>query len=200
MNLSHGRYASVVVRNRQSMTPFRSSLLKKIQAAGVILRDRGPMDRLRLLKLLYIADREALQERGVPIIGGLIVAMKHGPLHSEVYDLIKGAHVNEADWSAYIISQGNTITLKSDPGRLDISPYEIDKLNAVTDHYQDLDTWELSELTHDFEEWKDSFVKGASRPISSERLLKEVGFSDDEIAGIVNDANAHSHLFQHLGA
>ncbi len=182
------------------MTPFRSSLNKKIQVAGVILRDRGPMDRLRLLKLLYIADREALQERGVPIIGGLLVAMDHGPLHSEVYDLIKGAHVNEADWSAYIISQGHMMTLKNDPGRLDLSPFEIDKLNAVTAHYQDVDIWKLSELTHDFEEWKDAFVKGTSRPISAKRLLQEVGFSDDEIAGIVNDANAHSHLFQHLGA
>ena len=182
------------------MTPFRSSLLKKIQAAGVILRDRGPMDRLRLLKLLYIADREALQERGIPIIGGLMVAMKHGPLHSEVYDLIKGAHANEADWSASMISQGNTISLKNDPGRLELSPYEIDKLNAVTERYQEVDTWELSELTHEFEEWKFSFVKGTSRPISSEKLLKEVGFSDDEIAGIVDDANAHSHLFQQLGA
>ncbi len=182
------------------MTPFRSSLAKKIQAAGVILRDRGPMDRLRLLKLLYIADREALQERGVPIIGGLMVAMKHGPLHSEVYDLIKGSHVDEADWSTCIVSHGNTIALKSDPGRLDLSPFEIDKLNAVAEHYQDVDTWELSELTHEFVEWKESFVKGTSRPIPSEMLLKEVGFSDDEIAGIVNDANTHSHLFQQLGA
>ena len=182
------------------MTPFRSSLEKKIQAAGVILRDRGPMDRLRLLKLLYIADREALQERGIPIVGGLVVAMKHGPLHSEVYDLIKGSHVNEADWSTCIISQGNTIALKSDPGRLALSPFEIDKLNAVAERHQDMDTWELSELTHEFVEWQDSFQMGTSRPIPSEKLLKEVGFSDEEIAGIVNDANAHSHLFQQLGA
>ncbi len=174
------------------MIPFRSSLQKKIQAAGVILRDRGPMDRLRLLKLLYIADREALQERGVPIIGGLVVAMNHGPLHSEVYDLIKGAHVNEADWSTCIVSKGNTITLNNDPGRLALSPFEIDKLNAVTERYQNVDIWELSELTHEFVEWQDSFQKGTSRPIPSEKLLKEVGFSNEEIAGIVDDANAHS--------
>jgi len=43
--------------HRTSMTPFRSTLQKKIRAAGVILHDRGPMDRLRLLKWLYIADR-----------------------------------------------------------------------------------------------------------------------------------------------
>lgn len=182
------------------MTPFRTSLQKKIQAAGVILRGRGPMDRLRLLKLLYISDRESLQERGVPIVGGLMVAMKHGPLHSEIYDLIKGSHVNEADWSEAIESTGSSVSLKADPGRLDLSPYEIDKLNEVTEKYGEVDTWELSELTHDFQEWKDSFIKGTSRPIPADKLLKEVGFSDEEIAGVLGNASAHAHMLEQLGA
>ena len=182
------------------MTPFRSTLQKKIQAAGVILRDRGPTDRLRLLKLLYIADREALQQRGVPILGGLMVAMKHGPLHSEVYDLIKGSHASEAEWSACFQSQGNTITMIHDPGRMDLSPFEIDLLNAVTDRYQDVDTWELSELTHEFQEWVQSVQKGTSRHIPSEQLLKALDFSDEEIASITQSAESHALLMQRLGA
>lgn len=182
------------------MTPFRSTLPKKIQAAGVILRDRGPTDRLRLLKLLYIADREALKQRGVPILGGLMVAMKHGPLHSEVYDLIRGSHASEAEWSACFQSQGNTITMIHDPGRMDLSPFEIDLLNSVTDRYQDVDTWELSELTHEFQEWVQSFQKGTSRPIPSEQLLKALDFSDEEIASIMQSAGSHALLIQRLGA
>ena len=181
------------------MTPFRSPLQKKIQAAGVILRDRGPTDRLRLLKLLYIADREALKQRGSPILGGLLVAMKHGPLHSEVYDLIKGSHASEGEWSACFQSQGNTISMIHDPGRMDLSPFEIDLLNATADRYQDVDTWELSELTHDFREWIDSFQKGTARPIDAEQILKALEFSEEEIAGIMHEADSHSQLIQRLG-
>ncbi len=182
------------------MTPFRFGIQKKIQAAGVILRDRGPMDRLRLLKLLYIADREALQERGVPIVGGLMVAMDHGPLHSEIYDLIKGSHAKEAEWSTVIASSGNTVSLKSDPGRQDLSPYEIDKLNDVSERFKNIDTWALSELTHEFDEWRQSFEKGTSRPISPEKLLTALGFDGAEIKKIVDDANAQAMLLKQLGA
>lgn len=181
------------------MTPFRTPLQKKIQAAGVILRDRGPTDRLRLLKLLYIADREALKQRGAPILGGLMVAMKHGPLHSEVYDLIKGSHASEAEWSACFQSQGNTISMIHDPGRIDLSPFEIDLLNATADRYRDVDTWELSELTHGYQEWIDSFQTGTARPIDAEQLLKALEFSEEEIAGIMHEADSHSQLMQRLG-
>ena len=64
---------------------FRFSIQKTIQAVGVLLRlARGRMGRLRLLKLLYIADRESLREFHRPIIGSRTVAMKNGPLHNEV--------------------------------------------------------------------------------------------------------------------
>ena len=66
--------------------------MKAVQAAAVLLRNEGTkMTRLRLLKLLLIADRKSIKEMGVPILGSKIVAMDNGPLHSEIYDLIKGS-------------------------------------------------------------------------------------------------------------
>jgi len=58
------------------------------------------MDRVRLLKLLYIADRESIAQTGEPILGTKLVAMKWGPLHSKVLDLINGvgAPEEEAVW------------------------------------------------------------------------------------------------------
>ena len=42
---------------------FRFSTKKTIQAVGVLLRlAKGRIARLRLLKLLYIADRESLRD------------------------------------------------------------------------------------------------------------------------------------------
>jgi uncharacterized phage-associated protein len=75
---------------------------KAIQAAGVLLRfEKNRMSYLRLLKLLYIADREFIRDSGLPLLGSRAVAMEHGPLHSDVYNLVKGIHENTSLWSRF---------------------------------------------------------------------------------------------------
>jgi uncharacterized phage-associated protein len=58
----------------------------------VLLRQDGVrcMNYMRLLKLLYIADRESLPRTGRPIVGGPVIAMERGPVLEEVFDLIRG--------------------------------------------------------------------------------------------------------------
>ena len=106
---------------------FRCKTEKAIQAAAVLLRlaaDRR-MSYLRLLKLLYIADRESLKRSLRPIIGSRPVAMKEGPLHSEVLDLVKGRHVDEPLWSEYIRRDRYEIELVKDRPGHDVK-YAID--------------------------------------------------------------------------
>jgi uncharacterized phage-associated protein len=81
--------------------PFR--ILKTIQAIGVLLRFDGVkrMNSMRLLKLLYIPDRESLRETGRPITGGPVVAMERGPVLKEVYDLILGQHREMPFWAQF---------------------------------------------------------------------------------------------------
>ena len=63
---------------------------KAAQAASVLLdRHEGRMPYIKLLKLLYLADREALIETGLPITGDRFVSLKFGPVLSRVLDLIK---------------------------------------------------------------------------------------------------------------
>jgi uncharacterized phage-associated protein len=174
---------------RTRMLRFRTTTTKKIQAAAVLLRAEGNRaDRLRLLKLLYIADREALKERGFPIVGGRVVAMDHGPLHSEVYSLVKGEHESEQVWAEHFSSEGNTVALLKDPGRLDLSPYEIEKLAEVSNRYRLTDTWAVADETHDFGEYVACYVEGTSTTIPLEKILGELGFTPDEIADIRSDA------------
>lgn len=181
------------------MAPFRFGVEKKIQAAAVILRAHGPMDYLRLLKLLYIADRQSLAERGAPIIGGLAVAMKHGPLHSEVYDWIKGQTCGAEKWSRFVETREYTASLRNDPGDLNLSEFEIDKLLAVAGQFQDYDTWELAQYTHGFEEWQRSFVENTSRPIPPDVMMKAVGMSDEDIQAAVEDANLAAEVQRRFG-
>ena len=94
---------------------FRFRSLKTTQGAAVLLAlDGHSMDRMRLIKLLYIADRELLAESGRTLTGDRAVAMKNGPVLSRVYDLIKGIAVPAEDWGRYLRSEGYKVVLVED--------------------------------------------------------------------------------------
>src|ERR1700723_1042474 len=62
---------------------------KATQAAAFLLKMRGGrMHYLKLIKLLYLADRTALLRWGVPISTDHYVSMDHGPVLSNIFNLI----------------------------------------------------------------------------------------------------------------
>ena len=87
---------------------FRFDFEKALQAAAELLRHEPhqQMGRVRLMKLLYIADREALKEVGRPITCDSVVAMKHGPVLSRLYDIIKGQSLESPRFDEHIGQQG----------------------------------------------------------------------------------------------
>ena len=157
---------------------------KAIQAAGVLLREEGKaLTRLRLLKLLLIADRQSLRDTGRPILGSRVVAMDNGPLHRDVYDLIKGTHNSAPAWSAYFTNGGPRnlrMTEQASVGLL--SRQEIDTLICVLRKHETLDDWALAELTREFPEWRETYKEGTSRPVSLEKIIAGVGRGDDKEA------------------
>ncbi len=172
---------------------------KATQAAAVLLRyENGKMEHMRLLKLLYIADREAIREVGSPISLSKSVAMEHGPLSSDVYDLINGVRTDEGQWSNFIRKHGINLELMDDPGRGKLSAYEIDKLNEVSQRYEHLPSWELAEETHNFPEWeKNKPPKGSSRLIPLGAILDALNLADrkDEIIADLQEKAAADQFF-----
>lgn len=174
---------------------FKFSFQKTLQAAAALLRTEPPhvMSRLRLIKLLYIADRESLAETGAPITGDHAFAMKHGPVLSVTYDLIKGEHIRSPEWSKHFENIGCYIRLLEDPGTGHLSKYEIEKLNQVFDRFQSDSDWEVADSTHQFPEWQKNDPGDSSKPIPYEDILEAVGRSSD-IESIREDARASAFL------
>lgn len=184
------------------MLRFKTAIEKKIQASAVLARlEGGRIERLRLLKLLYIADRESLKERACPIIGGRVVAMNNGPLHSTVYNMIKGeTEEPNHDWENVFKNDGHNVVLEQEPGRMELSDWEIEKLTAVSESHRSIDTWELAELTHGFREWQECHFEGSSRTIPLEKILTVLGFTADEIDEIQKEAEAHARMERLIGS
>ncbi|MBM4042280.1 MAG: DUF4065 domain-containing protein [Planctomycetes bacterium] len=179
---------------------FRFDFRKTVEAAGVLLRSRPPhmMGRVRLLKLLYLADRESLKETGAPITGDEAVAMKHGPVPSETYDLIKGEHIRTAEWSGFFENMDYYVRLANQPGTGSLSRYEIEKLNEIAERFENDDEWAVAEKTHDLPEWRKNDPGDSSRPIPFEDILEAVG-RGAQIPEIRAEAQADEHFARLFG-
>jgi hypothetical protein len=149
------------------------------------------MQYLKLLKLLYIADRTSLREKGFPLTGDQAVAMRHGPVLSTTYNLIKGDDwVDHAYWDHYFSTDGYAIELKADPGVGRLSRYELELLATIYEAHKDLDGFDVSELTHLLPEWRaadEARIKRGrgSEPIPVRETLAAVGKSLAEAEEIV---------------
>lgn len=156
--------------------------IKVTQAAAFLLsRHHGFITRKRLLKLLYIADRELIQQTHRPLTGDKPVAMDHGPVLSKTYDLLKGESCGYEIWNRYIQQvAAYTHRLIDDPGIGKLSKLELDKLDEISQRFWWVDDDELSELTHEFAEWKRNRPpKGRRNFIPTEHLLEALGFGAD---------------------
>lgn len=156
------------------------------QAAAFFLRKAGgELHIVKLLKLLYFADRLAYGRRASSITGDHAFSMDHGPVLSETYDLLKGAIVREGRsyWKRHISEKdGNSIKLLKDPAQGALSPAELGFLESTWSDLGALDPWELSRRSHELPEWQDP--SGSSRIIPVENILSAVGLSDHQILEI----------------
>lgn len=158
--------------------------LKTVQAAAVLLKEEGgQMTRLRLLKLLYIADRESIAETLRPISGDDVVAMDHGPVLSWTYKMIRreGGPKN-VTWDKYIAQKGERDhVMVNDPGEGSLSEYEITKLRAVSAMRRGMTDYEIADETHKFPEWiKNQPPEGSKTAVSLHDILEALGMSKYE--------------------
>lgn len=162
---------------------------KAVQAAGVLLgaHPGQQMSSLRLVKLLYLADRENLKTVARPIIGNPVVAKADGPAHGELSSIINGEHPDEGLWSQFIHQDGYLVRLVDDPGVLDLSQQEIQTLNSVAQSHCTSNDWDLVELTRELPEWKKNYVEKETRPIPIDDILDAVGWSADDKAAILEE-------------
>ncbi|HUB25621.1 MAG TPA: Panacea domain-containing protein [Tepidisphaeraceae bacterium] len=155
---------------------FRFNLQKAMQAVAFLLEQIGPLDKIKLVKLIYLADREHFIEHGLPITGDRQFAMPRGPVPSGTLDALNGL-VPDAQGSvfSYIHIADNQVTLRQSPGRALLTAPELSTLERVARTHGAKETWQLVDETHRLPEYIESYVEGTSRPIPYERIAKASG-------------------------
>jgi uncharacterized phage-associated protein len=156
---------------------------KAAQAATYLVRlGGGQMDVYALIKILYLSDRRALSQRGRPITGDAMVSMPYGPVLSRIYDDSKSPEAIQSEFwrESFAARENNVVCLRQpDPPTDELSQYERDLLNDAHENYGHYDFSQLRRIVDQLPEYRDP--QGSSLPIDPVTILREEGWSDEEI-------------------
>ena len=175
--------------------------LKTAQASAYLLyKAGGTMEHLKLMKLLYLADRLSWKEYDKSITGDDYYSLPYGPVLSKTLNLIHGETLPQLSGSAtvwdnqikddanYCVSLAKEIDENDEYfwGCLSLNDEQI--LNRVFADFGHFKTFELVEYTHNKKhvpEWQDP--KGSSKKIKLPDLLAHLGKSKAHIAEILQE-------------
>jgi len=174
-------------------------------AAYLISKEGERMSHLKLMKLLYLADREAMAQYGAPLSGDRLVSMPHGPVLSMTLNLMDGdTESAENGWEAWISDKENheiAIVRPIVRNQLnELSAADIDVLDDVWKKFGHMSKWEIRDYSHTHcPEWKDP--RGSSAPIEYEDVFVALGRTHDqanELAANIEAERSIDRLFATL--
>lgn len=102
------------------------------------LRKLGPVEAMKLQKLLYYCNAWSLADRDIPMFNDEIQAWKHGPVVASIYPLHRG-RIDLDSWP-----HGKASALTPDDARF---------VDEIVDDYGGLSGWRLRNRTHREAPW-----------------------------------------------
>lgn len=180
---------------------FNFDVKKTVQVAGAFLRFHDDsMICLRLLSLLYIADRKALEKINQPLTGDIYISNKYGPTPGRIFGFVRGKKsIGVHLWNKYIstrfdsqIIEACPIRLIKYPGHDELSEREEEIIKEVYYQFKDMNANQVAKETRSFKEYKTPLDK--SLPINNVDILKYIGKNDEEIEYIKEVTKRESSL------
>lgn len=134
---------------------------KIVQAVCYILDRTGKADKLKIVKLLFLADKCHLIRYGRTITGDDYWAMEYGPVGSATKDVLtfdKDFGSNELEYASTFLKKVGEheidVLAPCNPESLDLlSETDVEALRIVVEKYGHLSTHDLILHTHRYPEW-----------------------------------------------
>lgn len=166
---------------------------KLIQVVGYLLnKNNGKMNYTKLIKLLYLADKESYKAINRSITGDNYISMKNGPVLSTLYYLISNNYNNKNIldlWNKYFITNKyDLIQIEKNINDSELSRFEKRTLEALDLQFKESDFIEMITFVHDKKncpEWENPKV--FSKPITEKAILRSIGRTNEEIKSILEE-------------
>jgi len=122
---------------------------KAIQAILWLLhRNNQAMDKLQLIKLFFYADHKHLIEYGRPIAGGEYYVMTHGPVCSELLDILDGIQQSGISDLPLKVRGAYDIIATTPSDTQFLSESDLNVLDETYQRYGHIDKWKLRDMAH----------------------------------------------------
>ncbi len=142
------------------MTPLSEMSYKKATQAlnFFALKKDGKINKMKAIKLIYLADRLHLRKYGRPIVGDKYFAMKYGPVGSVTLNIANLSHKLSKNTILYAKRYVKPIDKKTfasaHPLETNLfSKTDMECLESIYKEFSDKDQFELADITHTYSEW-----------------------------------------------
>lgn len=156
------------------------------------IKEKNNLNKMKAIKLIWLSDRLHLRKYGRTITGDMYFALKFGPVASNTRDILEESSFLSDEEKIYSIEFINildkyTFSHKSFNENV-FSKTDLDTLSEVYAAYGELDQFQLSEISHQFPEWK-KFESSLNRNKSSRYLMNFEDFfkNADNVNSVFNE-------------
>lgn len=189
-------------RTASTISPRKNATFDVAKAAQVAAYlaacQGGTINVLKLVKLIYLADRVCMDKYGFPITYDRIVSMPNGPVNSLTLNYINGLMPDSEEWDRVITdrAQHEVGLTKEKLAREDldqVSETELVILEETWKRFGHLSGFELADYTHkNCPEWTDP--NGSSFPIDYADVFKALGKSEAKAQELADDIQAEQRI------
>ncbi len=152
---------------------------KAVATMAFLVKSLASTEKVKLMKLVFLADRHHFLTRGYPITGDRLCALPYGPVPSATLDMVNGTFPG-FDTFRFLHVDDNVVMLRQDPGTKVLSADEIETLKWVLENYAQEGTWEVVDRTHELPEYREAWGIASGRgkraqAIPYEMILRHSG-------------------------
>jgi uncharacterized phage-associated protein len=168
-------------------------------AAYFLHRAGGPMEHARLMKLMYLADREAIDLYGLPISEDEYWATKTGPALALTLNLMGGYEDcdSQAEWGEWVLAKENFQVGLRNEGTTErdlnwLAEEEIAVMKSVYDKFGDWPAQNLVDYAHGLQEWTDP--RGGRLRITFRSILEALGKPEPAIGATLRKLDRLAYI------
>jgi uncharacterized phage-associated protein len=156
------------------------------------------MDYVKLLKLVYLADRESLSRYNIPISYDDYQPLKRGPVPDDIHQVLERREHTSSGWNGIIDVIGEnkadryvSTLIEEDEAVSSLSDASIAILENVFKTHRSKSRQDIILYTHEnCPEW-DKADKRSAKRLTYENILVELGRSPDEAIEIATSIRAY---------
>jgi len=152
--------------------------LKSVQTIAYFVRKAGgTIQKLKLIKLIYLAERRSFERRGRPMNFDSYLSLPHGPIASSALNGIDHNFVRP-EWDAIALANKRDVSIAAEVEDDRLSRADRAILDAIWDEFGGMTASQIRNWTHDHCAEYVEVGAGASLPIDFAEILEQVGNPD----------------------